>query len=130
MRRNSGQKNERDGIVPSGFFAFRTPLLPFDDFLAWSEGLEAEAALDDPALLEQALAADRAGLRGRLIALLGRSLIRDALFIASPDLDESLEVWVRDPDSERGQRIERAVVRYFARMAGRPTPFGLFAGGS
>ena len=37
---------------------------------------------------------------------------------------------MRDPDSERGGRIERAIVRYFSRMACRPTPFGLFAGGS
>ncbi|HEU0105120.1 MAG TPA: lantibiotic dehydratase, partial [Vicinamibacteria bacterium] len=32
------------------------------------------------------------------------------------------------PESERGQRVEHALVRYFARMCGRPTPFGLFAG--
>jgi thiopeptide-type bacteriocin biosynthesis protein len=118
------------GFVASGFFALRTPLLPFDDFLAWSEGLEAEAVLDDPARLEGSLADDRARLRSRLCAFVERPLIRDALFVASPDLDESLDVWLRDPDSERGQRIERAVVRYFSRMAGRPTPFGLFAGNS
>lgn len=117
-------------FLSSGFFALRTPLLPFDELLAWSEGLEADAALDDPALLDQALAADRARLRGRLSALVARPLIRGALFIASPDLDESLNVWIRDPDSERGGRVERAVVRYFSRMAGRPTPFGLFAGSS
>jgi lantibiotic biosynthesis protein len=117
-------------FAPSGFFALRTPLLPFDDFLAWSEGLEAMAAVDDAALLERALAADRTLLRDRLRRIIARPLIRDALFIASPDLDESMDVWIRDPESERGQRIERAIVRYFSRMAGRPTPFGLFAGSS
>jgi thiopeptide-type bacteriocin biosynthesis protein len=101
-----------------------------DELLAWSEGLEARTAGDDPARLERALNADRTRLRARLSALVARPLIRDALFIASPDLDESLEVWIRDPESERGQRIERAIVRYFSRMAGRPTPFGLFAGSS
>src|SRR6266567_7032500 len=126
----SEKKSEPDGIDPSGFFALRTPLLPFDEFVAWSEGLKAEATLGESARLGEALAADRARLRRRLRALLERPVIRDALFIASPDLDESLDVWKRDPDSERGERIERAIVRYFGRMAGRPTPFGLFAGGS
>jgi len=126
----SEKKSEPDGIGPSGFFALRTPLLPFDEFVAWSEGLKAEATLGESARLGEALAADRARLRKRLRALLERPVIRDALFIASPDLDESLDVWKRDPDSERGERIERAIVRYFGRMAGRPTPFGLFAGGS
>src|SRR5918911_221544 len=35
---------------PSGFFAFRTPLLPFDELLAWGEGLQAPGrAAQDPA---------------------------------------------------------------------------------
>ncbi len=114
----------------AGFFALRTPLLPFDQFLAWGDGLQAVTALEDPALLETALVADRTRLRERLRALLDRPLVRDALFVASPDLDESREVWIRDPDGERGTRIERAIVRYFSRMAGRATPFGLFAGTS
>ena len=130
MSRASSLVPPDPGFLPSGFFALRTPLLPFDEFLAWSEGLEAEAALDDPTLLESSLSADRTRLRNRLLALVARPIIRDALFVASPDLDESVEVWMRDPDGERGRRIERALVRYFSRMAGRPTPFGLFAGTS
>ncbi len=117
-------------FAPSGFFALRTPLLPFDELTAWSEGLESPSALTDAARLEQAMAADRARLRWRLREIVARSEVRDALFVASPDLDESLEVWMREPDGERGQRIERALVRYFARMAGRATLFGLFAGSS
>src|SRR2546422_439215 len=31
-------------IRPAGVFVLRAPLLPFDDLLAWSEGLEAPAA--------------------------------------------------------------------------------------
>jgi len=113
------------------FFAFRTPLLPFDAFLSWSDGLSgAAAAPDDASRLERALASDRSLLRGRLAKLVAEPLIRDALFIASPDLDDALPAWLEDPDSERGARVERALVRYFSRMAGRPTPFGLFAGTS
>jgi hypothetical protein len=68
----------QDYFTPSGFFALRTPLLSFDELLAWGEGLEApraaltlpsppsgggegrvRAAGDDPASLEQALVTDR-----------------------------------------------------------------------
>ncbi|MBN2562649.1 MAG: lantibiotic dehydratase, partial [Phycisphaerae bacterium] len=117
-------------ITPSGFFVIRTALLPFGELLAWADGLQAPAAVDDPARLEQALAADRAQLRERLKGVLARREIRDAIFVASPSLDERLGVWLRDPDGKPGQKVERAVLRYFARMTGRATPFGLFAGSS
>ena len=87
-------------------------------------------ALDDPARLEQALADDRARLRDRLHAAVSRPEIRDALRVASPNIDDSFDLWVREPESERGRGLEPVIVRYFARMTGRPTPFGLFAGHS
>ena len=68
----------------------------------------------------------RAGLR----ELIGRPAIREALYLASPTLDQSLEHWLRDPDSPRGSQAELVLVRYFQRMAHRCTPFGLFAGHS
>jgi thiopeptide-type bacteriocin biosynthesis protein len=117
-----------NGIVPSGFFALRTPLLPFDELLAWGDGLGAPSAGDDPARLEAAVAADRARLRQRLRLIYARPEVREALFVASPDLEQRLELWLREPDGEPGQKVERALVRYLARMAGRATPFGLFAG--
>jgi hypothetical protein len=118
-----------NAFVPSGFFALRTPLLPFDDLLAWSEGLEAASVVDDPARLQAAYTEDWSRLRQRLRQVCARPEVREALFLASPDLEERLEVWLREPESELAPRkIERALVRYFARMAGRATPFGLFAG--
>ncbi len=116
--------------APSGFFGFRTPLLPFDQFERWGAGLEAPAALGEPERLEQALAADRSRLRERLRELLMRPEIREAVYLASPDFDDALAEWYRDPDGEPGKRAEHALVRYFTRMATRPTPFGLFAGSS
>lgn len=110
--------------LPAGFFVMRAPLLSFDEWLAWGRDLTAAAAMGD----EQAQAADAALLRARLRAALARPVVRDALFVASPDLEASLGHWLDAPTSERGQKVERALVRYFARMAGRATPFGLFAG--
>jgi len=118
----------RLSLQPAGFFVLRTPLAPFHELTAWSEGLHAPRALESADGLEAALAADRNTLRARLTGHLKRPEIREAIFVASPSLDESLDAWLEDPESERGQRVERALVRYFARLAGRPTPFGLFAG--
>jgi thiopeptide-type bacteriocin biosynthesis protein len=123
-----GQANLACDFVPSGFFALRTPLLPFDELLAWGDGLEAAAAGNDAARLEAAVAADRARLRRGLCAAFARPEVREALFVASPDLEERLDLWLQTPDCEPGRKVERALVRYFARMAGRATPFGLFAG--
>jgi thiopeptide-type bacteriocin biosynthesis protein len=113
-------------LSPSGFFVLRTPLLPVDELAAWSEGLCAPAAGE--AELAAALEADRRALRSRLAAVVARPEVREALFVASPSLDESIPRWLAEPESERGQKVERALVRYFVRMAGRPTPYGLFAG--
>src|SRR5437868_5765434 len=117
----------QNNFAPSGFFAFRTPLLPFDELLAWSDGLQAASVLDVPGRLEDALAADRARLHQRLRTVFARPEAREALFIASPQLEERVDLWLHEPESEQGQKIERALVRYFARMTGRATPFGLFA---
>lgn len=119
-------------FVPSGCFVFRTPLLPFEEIEAWSAGLAAPAAAaaadPDPERLAAAIAGDRALLRARLGALVERPEILEAVFVASPSLADALETWRRDPEGKKGQRAERALVRYFLRMASRATPFGLFSG--
>jgi len=124
----SERAKRRGGVVASGFFVLRTPLLPFDDFETWGRGLEAAGDVDDPPGLEAALARDRDLLRERLRALLDRPELRDALFVASPKLSAAIDAWRGDPDSERGRSTEEALVAYLSRAAARPTPFGLFAG--
>ncbi|HEU4533389.1 MAG TPA: lantibiotic dehydratase family protein, partial [Polyangiaceae bacterium] len=111
----AGPVAARTSLEPAGFFAIRTPLLPFDALLAWAEGPAGPGA-------------DRDALRARQRAFVARPDVREALFVASPSLEREIAHWRGDPDGERGQRIERALVRYVLRMAGRPTPFGLFAG--
>lgn len=113
-------------FVSSGFFVFRSPLLPFDELEAWSEGLQGTLASAED--FEEAVARDRSKLRARLREMLDRPEIAEALFLASPGLFEALERWRNDPDSRKGKRAEDSLVRYFQRMATRPTPFGLFSG--
>jgi thiopeptide-type bacteriocin biosynthesis protein len=114
--------------TPSGFFVLRTPLLPFEEMAAWGEGLEAVESLGDTRDLEGALERDRARLRARLLLAVTRPEVRDAIFVASPSVDEALDVWQKDPDSRQGRKLEPALVSYFSRAAARATPFGLFAG--
>jgi thiopeptide-type bacteriocin biosynthesis protein len=105
-------KDEDPDFVPSGFFVLRTPLLAFDELVGWSEGA----------------GADRATLRRRLASLVARPECREALFLASPSLEESLDHWLHDPESERGAKVEHSLVKYLSRMSGRATPYGTFAG--
>jgi class I lanthipeptide synthase len=127
-RSNFEEKSREFPFSPAGFFALRTPLLPFEELGRWGEGLEAPRLQPGSPELESALRRDRATLRARLGELLRRPEVHEALFVASPSLHECLDLWRREPESERGEKIERSVVRYVLRMAGRPTPFGLFAG--
>jgi len=91
-------------FAPSGFAVLRTPFLPFDELVRWGDGRDAREALR---------------------ALVERPEVREAIFVAASSL---VDTWLENPDSERGAQCERALVRYLARMAGRSTPFGLFAG--
>jgi len=96
----------RRDFAPSGFFVLRTPLLPFDELEAWAEG------------------ADRQMLERRLHGAYERPELREALYLASPQLYERLDAW----GSEHARKWLPALVSYFERAASRPTPFGLFAG--
>ncbi len=120
-----GAARARD-FAPSELVVLRTPMLPFEEIESWSAGLSAPAS--DGGALAGALAHDRELLRERLRALVERPEVAEALFLASPDLSQSLAHWLREPESKKGQRTEQGLVRYFLRMASRPTPFGLFSG--
>jgi lantibiotic biosynthesis protein len=121
-----GAKTPR--FAPSGFFVLRTPLLPFEEIAALGEDLEAVGALEDPESLGQALDKDRTRVRDRLRSAVTRPELRDAVFVASPSLEEAIKVWEREPDSLRGRRLEAALMAYLSRAAARATPYGLFAG--
>jgi thiopeptide-type bacteriocin biosynthesis protein len=117
-------------FVESGFFVLRTPLLPFDEFVRWGELPRQEdiAGLDHIATAQIVWEGDIKFLRQRLREIVDRPEIRYALYIGSPSLEASIDYWIQNPDSKKGLQTERALVRYFGRMTGRPTPFGLFSG--
>jgi thiopeptide-type bacteriocin biosynthesis protein len=122
------QERSDDRFAASGFFVLRTPLLPFDDIAAWSVGVEALESLTAPDDPSEALERDYGRLKDRLLAAIHRPELREAIYLASTSLDASLEAWQKDPATERGRRLESALVAYFTRAAARATPFGLFAG--
>ncbi|WP_147444533.1 MULTISPECIES: lantibiotic dehydratase [Corallococcus] len=109
------------------FFVLRTPLLPLHLFSEWASGVEL-SQLDASLPWAERIEAARRGLRSRLRELLKLPEVHEALLVSSPNLVSSLESWVRTPDGPSGSKVERALVRYLARMTGRATPFGLFAG--
>jgi hypothetical protein len=117
-------------VETADFLVLRSPLLPFDEFERWGESLRARAAWENgghAAAVDEAWRSDVQLLRARLREIVDHPEILQALFIASPSLESSIGYWKRDPDSKKGRQTERSLVRYFARMCGRPTPFGLFS---
>jgi thiopeptide-type bacteriocin biosynthesis protein len=97
--------------------------------MEWSGACRAafDSALADRAAPDPVTRA-RAASRAWVAELCRDSVVREALFIGSPDLEGSLDAWLGAPDADRSRKLERALVRYFIRMASRCTPFGLFAG--
>jgi thiopeptide-type bacteriocin biosynthesis protein len=100
----------RTDALNADCFVLRTPLLAFDEFLRLCESGELDVT------------------RERLRAAVARPEVREAILVASPDLEASLSAWLSDPQGEPAKGTAEACLRYFARMCGRPTPFGLFAG--
>lgn len=118
-------------LCHSQFFVLRTPLLPIEELTSWSDALTASHAYESGSCPERATMAwkdDVQVLRSRLRNVIDRAEILHAIYVASPSLQAGIEHWRRNPDSKKGLQAERALVRYFARMAFRPTPFGLFSG--
>jgi thiopeptide-type bacteriocin biosynthesis protein len=112
-------------IRHSGFFVARLPLLSIDELDRWEEGAQAPQAVEhgEPAL-EAAVAGDRERLVARLRARVLDPALREALFVASPSLDQAIDQWLGGADPSN---VTGILTRYFSRLASRATPFGLFA---
>jgi thiopeptide-type bacteriocin biosynthesis protein len=122
-------------LAHAGGFALRSPALPAAAFAALTDDLRSYAfaadAVDpdeaDVAQVAEAAAADQATLAGRLKELLADPVVREGIYIASPNLDERITAWLAGDDSEE-RSLVRSTLAYVARMSTRSTPFGLFAG--
>jgi thiopeptide-type bacteriocin biosynthesis protein len=95
-----------------GSFMMRSPLLPVEVFSALENNTE-----------------DR---RARMLDLLKRPLVRDAIDHSAPGLVDLFEL-PADADATpkrlaKGLKHERSVRRYLTRMSSRPTPYGMMAG--
>jgi thiopeptide-type bacteriocin biosynthesis protein len=92
------------------FFVLRSPSLPLDALIS-----------EHPS--------DPEALRQTLRELVRRDAVREALALASPDLALRLDAWLKGTlETAAARGVERALVKYLARMSHRATPFGLFAG--
>jgi thiopeptide-type bacteriocin biosynthesis protein len=115
----------------AGGFVVRAPLLPFavlEQLLGGLRAPELAGSAADAAEVEAAIEDDQRTLATRLKALLREDrVVREAIFIASPSLDERITAWIEGDDGDERATM-RSVLAYVARMSTRPTPFGLFAG--
>ncbi len=113
-----------------GFFLSRCPALSWSVFDEWLGGhaLRDIVGRADAGSLEERCGQAREAARAHLRRALADPLVREAIMIASPSLHASIATWEQAPDDPRARDVEAALVRYLSRMAGRPTPFGLFAG--
>jgi thiopeptide-type bacteriocin biosynthesis protein len=116
-------------IRHNGFFVLRSPYFPLEIAAEWSAGLTASGGNTSIGVEGRSeWQRDITWLRDKLEQILARDDFTQALFIASPSLEDAIRYWRKDPDSRKGLNAERAIVRYLQRMCQRPTPFGLFAG--
>ena len=73
------------------------PLLAFDELLRLGES-------GDPPVPGVAPGGSRLDLtRERLRATVARPEVREAILVASPDLEASLAAWLKDPECERAR---------------------------
>jgi len=58
------------------------------------------------------------------------SVIKESIFLASPDLYEQLNVWLNGKELAKKDlnRLIYSIIKYISRLSSRSTPFGLFAG--
>jgi thiopeptide-type bacteriocin biosynthesis protein len=102
-------KDKADKYRPLSRFVLRTPTLPFDTLARWSAMTSTEER------------------RADLARIVADPTVREALYLASPELDAQIPAWQKQPESQAGIAVERSLVRYISRMSSRSTPFGLFA---
>ena len=111
-----------------GFFFLRSPLLPYDRFFFLMDGGSEADASDQRSTLPSA-SERRAHFLARLRRVYRDPVVREALYVASPHAFEALKRWESSgTDGAMPDDIVHTLIRYYARMCTRSTPFGLLAG--
>lgn len=100
----------KEFYTPFSKFVLRSPLFPFERFLNLFSNKETNIE----------------GLKKQII----EPVFQEALYLASPELFNETEKWVQGKitDKKECNKLLFSIVKYFARMTSRCTPFGLFAG--
>ena len=96
-------------ILPFSQYVVRTPLFPIPFYTNLLENYTLEKA----------------------ITFYSIPLIKEALYLASPELIKELDKWTLNYTAsfdEKKSALEFTLLKYIARMSSRCTPFGLFAG--
>ena len=99
----------------SGFFVMRTPLLPLEMLQTWAGAAQNAASPEIP----ESHGDDLDEARARLRALFDTPDLRDALFIASPAVEEALRRDGATKDEAKRDRLDASLTKYLMRMAGR-----------
>ena len=91
-------------------YCLRTPILPLDFYYNLTK--------------EKTIKMDR------FIDIWKDAIIREAIFLASPELFSEIEKWLSGKlkDTKKHKGLEASLLKYISRMSSRCTPFGLFAG--
>ncbi len=91
-------------------FCLRTPLLPLDFY----HNLTREAHISTEKFKD----------------IWTDAIVREAIFLASPELFDEIEKWLtgKISDTKKIIRLQSSLLKYISRMSSRCTPFGLFAG--
>jgi lantibiotic biosynthesis protein len=107
----------KDIYTPYPSFVVRNPLMPAQFFYDWCT-ITGTDVNDTTAKLRQ-------GLKDWY----SKPVVQEALYISSPDLFEQLQQWLTDSIEKQATRekIEMSLIKYFARMCTRCTPYGLLA---
>jgi thiopeptide-type bacteriocin biosynthesis protein len=103
------------------FFVLRTPLLPFSTLAKLSE--TPSSKVSDP----DAASSSQPSVRGLVGELIADPALREAIALASPDLDAQIGKLSKESTDADRLRVQNSLERYLLRAAGRSTPFGLFA---
>src|ERR1043166_2318622 len=111
MAPRADQPKQPPAFTHARFAVLRTPLLPFDDFLHWSELAMATNVPSIDVLRE----------------FVGTPAFVEAIRVASPVLFKALTDWLAGREIRDEVRLEHSLVRYLSRATHRTTPFGLFA---